>query len=46
MSVRLTQRQLDLLGKVDDVYGNNRGEKIGTILACWLGQDLDERIRE
>lgn len=46
ISVRLGQRQLELLDQVDEVYGNNQAEKIRTILACWLGQDLEERIRE
>lgn len=45
ITIRLTKRQLELLEQVDDVYGNNRGEKIRTILACWLGADLEDRIR-
>lgn len=44
--VRLTQRQVELLDRVDEVYGNNRAEKIRTILAHWLAEDLDDRLRD
>lgn len=38
LTLRLTQRQLEALDALDELYGNNRGEKARHILVDWLGR--------
>lgn len=44
--VRLTQRQLELLDQLDEVFGNSRAEKAKTILVNWLLEHWGEYSKQ
>lgn len=37
VTVRLNDRQIDLINQLDELYGDNTSEKIRTIVAMFLG---------